>query len=338
MRRALTLIELLISVALGLTICLGVFAALRVATQASATVTRLSIENRLMGAGMLAALDELDTWRAYDDPDDASRQPLRAPGQPFQAIDFNAPECSLDLDQSDPRTWYRGAGVVSNVLRFDPATAPGDHPYGDYSLHAKLGHADPQRQWYGGFIRHLIDQLGYYAMFDYAPAGTLFSYHGADGIIPPELSRLSHTQIGELYQDHSWWGRDEPRQMLSLTYLLAAGVSTDQAWVSDGLARRVFSGYVGGPWALDQVVKLAVQPMSMPLTPRAWPALRVEVNRFVSTARFWSYADVLVASPVTGERMNLHLSTHSTTLRGARMSRRPGLGWAAPGDPNLDAP
>jgi hypothetical protein len=67
--RAFTLIEILISIALGMVILGTVYAGFRVSTQSMIACNRLSIENRLLTAGVLRAMDEVDFWQTMDRPD-----------------------------------------------------------------------------------------------------------------------------------------------------------------------------------------------------------------------------------------------------------------------------
>ena len=66
---AFTLIELMLSVALGSMILFTAFAGFRVASQAVTAANRLSIENSLMRAGYFEAQRQVDYWTQYDDPD-----------------------------------------------------------------------------------------------------------------------------------------------------------------------------------------------------------------------------------------------------------------------------
>ncbi|MDA3961348.1 MAG: prepilin-type N-terminal cleavage/methylation domain-containing protein [Planctomycetota bacterium] len=72
-RRAFTLIELTIALGLGLLVAYAAYAAFNTASQTIATVNRLALENRLMRAGYIAALEDADYWLHYDDPAQFSR-------------------------------------------------------------------------------------------------------------------------------------------------------------------------------------------------------------------------------------------------------------------------
>jgi len=68
MTKAFTLIELLIALGLGMLIMLTAVAGLRVASQGITLGNRLSLENRLIRAGMFQAIEQGDFWTDVDDP------------------------------------------------------------------------------------------------------------------------------------------------------------------------------------------------------------------------------------------------------------------------------
>lgn len=76
-RSAFSLIEVLIAIALSSVLIYAIFSAFRVAMGSMQASRRLAMENALMRYGLTRALDEVDFWTAYDDPDDLSRQGLR---------------------------------------------------------------------------------------------------------------------------------------------------------------------------------------------------------------------------------------------------------------------
>ncbi|MDA3961925.1 MAG: hypothetical protein PF961_14135 [Planctomycetota bacterium] len=67
-RNALSLIEVLIALALSMMIILISAGAFRLASRAISEARAMSVENRLLGLGMHQALDDLDYWRNYADP------------------------------------------------------------------------------------------------------------------------------------------------------------------------------------------------------------------------------------------------------------------------------
>src|SRR5688500_7864805 len=76
-RSGFTLIELMVAIGIGSMIIYAAFVGLRASMQAVSACSRLGTENSLIRAGMMAAFDELDFWRSYDDPVDSTRQRLR---------------------------------------------------------------------------------------------------------------------------------------------------------------------------------------------------------------------------------------------------------------------
>ena len=129
-KRGFTLIELMISIALGLMIVYVATAGFRVASQSITMTNRLAIENDILRAGCLAANERLDFWADYDNPDgDASEQTLRGKdatgGLPFtpmslvfpRQVDTSSPpnpELNRGWDPqelwsaADPRLWWHG--------------------------------------------------------------------------------------------------------------------------------------------------------------------------------------------------------------------------------------
>ncbi|HYE05990.1 MAG TPA: hypothetical protein VEL07_10785 [Planctomycetota bacterium] len=137
---AFSLLEVLVATALGLMIVSAAYVAVRSAATAAATCQTLATQNAMIRAGMLAALDEVDSWRCYDDPVagrvrlrgvDVVADPDRAlPFTPFRDIAPKAGWTGGDADRgwdkdyawpaADPRTWWRGDGLENSYsdLRF----------------------------------------------------------------------------------------------------------------------------------------------------------------------------------------------------------------------------
>jgi hypothetical protein len=193
---AFTLIELMISISLGLIILMTMMAGFRVASQSMTLANRMGTANQLMRLGVERAHEYLDFWQDYDDPDDASNQPLRANdmggGLPFTPMNNVAkfspnpskPELNTGWDaeepwtMSDPRVWWHGnvaAKVNSNLMLGRYAlfanTAPGldvTASFGDY------GQVTVLHSWLYGQIWSLHNALGYYGYLDYFPANTMY--------------------------------------------------------------------------------------------------------------------------------------------------------------------
>ena len=79
LNKAFTLVELMISIGLGMLIVFTALAGFRTAAQTISTSNRLSLENTILRAGYFEAQVQLDYWTNYDDPglpDD--ERPLKA--------------------------------------------------------------------------------------------------------------------------------------------------------------------------------------------------------------------------------------------------------------------
>ncbi len=64
-----TLIEVTIALGVGMFVVITAYAAIRSASQTIRAADRLALENRLLRAGFIYAMDEIDYWTMYDDPD-----------------------------------------------------------------------------------------------------------------------------------------------------------------------------------------------------------------------------------------------------------------------------
>ena len=69
-RRGFTLIELMISVTLGMLIVYVAVAGFRAASQSITITNRLAMETAILRAGCLAGNERLDFWYDFDDPED----------------------------------------------------------------------------------------------------------------------------------------------------------------------------------------------------------------------------------------------------------------------------
>ncbi len=76
-RNAFTLIEMIIASAVGLFVLVTAYSAVRAASRTIQSAERMALENRLLRAGFVYALDEIDYWILYDDPLPGGSQPLR---------------------------------------------------------------------------------------------------------------------------------------------------------------------------------------------------------------------------------------------------------------------
>ncbi len=336
MRRAYTLVEMLISIALGSMIALVAWAQVRSAAQAAAIGNRMSIENGLMRAGFRAALDELDSWKQYDDPSATPpHAPLASVGRPFAPLTFRAlssddpapadSDFDLDLDQSRAKTWWRGTSIDWHAR------------HGNFGLHTSLTDADAERRWYARMLDTLAHSLGYYGMLEYMPAGTLFSYYtDQDGRTAEEFFNCWYTPPAEgfLYnQDIGTGWENVPRDIYPLSSGSAYAITTNPDYLGGAHGdanRHLFAQWNNvdpqlpsrfPQWAMPGLMACAEDVPALTMKPGHWPSLGIAVRRFVMSARFWAKAEIRVVSPVSGQVFRLHFSTHTTTLRGARRQR-----------------
>jgi len=167
-RRGLTIIELMISMALGLGIMLMAFAALRATQQAYRVATSEREINRLLMLGYRLGMHELDHWLAYDNPEIPSGQPLRAPGQFFASVDLD--DAYWRLCPSDPRSWDR-SGRLSYRLRWS-FHSDWNLTYRWHPDHAQVGghdHPDAETRLLARAQAALAAQGGAILATDYVP-------------------------------------------------------------------------------------------------------------------------------------------------------------------------
>src|SRR6187551_3018871 len=84
-RRAFTLLELMISVSLGMLIVYVAVAGFRTASRAITTTNQLATENAILRAACLEANERLDFWTDFDDPD--SPGPAGSEGKKLRGSD-----------------------------------------------------------------------------------------------------------------------------------------------------------------------------------------------------------------------------------------------------------
>lgn len=135
------------------------------------------------------------------------------------------------------------------------------------------------------------------------------------------------------------------------------GDSVDNGAIDDNtLVWRTYSYTNTDYSALGTANSTAMQywiASTLPLTnlmgsaPSTWPTVSVGVGHYVKSAHFVNLAKIRWVSPLTGQIAEFSFDGIGTTLRGARMQRRPTSagGWAAwdnasgaANDPNLDGP
>ncbi len=325
MRRAYTIIEVLIAVALGTAVCLVAYAGLRAAASTSTAANRLAIENQMLRAGIHAVIDELDTWRSYNDPDDPRSGVLHHPSPDPSAdaahsLPFNDLIWDADFDQSDPRAWWRGFGVHADGAAM-----------GDYAAFARLAHPDPWRAYLPETAEAVNLALGHYALIDLMPANTIFHWRRADGSVDPEFSVApppgappadDASAEPRFYTD--WEMPPATPRDIYASRATEFAVTTDADYVARAVHRSHFMDFYppGSGWHPRHLHdECAQEPMILPLAPAHWPRPSLSVRRFIFEMRYHNLASVAIVSPLTGQRFKLQFNATATTLRGARRQR-----------------
>ena len=259
--RGFTLIEALVSIALGASICATAFVGVRTVATTMASGNRLSVENRLMRAGVAAALDDLDTWASFDTPGD---QPLRAAGDPFSPLpalaedfnfEFNPVRRPGDSDElwwrRNSRTWFRGDLTHPNW----GARSEG---LGDFTLFGYLGYGDgtllhgAEKAWHHRLVHTIGAQLGNFALVDYLPASEFYLDYedpGDGDIRSPALFRTLAPGGTNTLLSRAWW-EDKPHDFVCLlagTFLTITVPSRSPApYSTGGLGDADAVGSAGG--------------------------------------------------------------------------------------------
>ena len=283
----------------------------------------------------------------------------------------------------DPRTWYRGNciekhrrggavmppawfgryAIFTNIdegssleLRtWTVETAPGvnyDATYAATSL--------PPHRWYGRQLIGMVRALGFYGMCDYLPSNMLYSTYttwsnsesdaGLPGYFYPLGNGVSF--IGHGMNSISALGT------FALTVAQSYGVMNPYArTVTDSVLADEHYRYHDSDYNSDnddnQINKLRTfmsatlgAELLMEQSPINWPKVTVGVSRYIKSGKFANVARVRWTSPLTGNIAELSFTGVGTTLRGARMQRKPGGGWArwnndgaaSSNDNHLDSP
>jgi prepilin-type N-terminal cleavage/methylation domain-containing protein len=342
-RRAFTLLEVLVSVALGSVICYTAYVCLRVCSHSVSVVNKLSLENNLMRTGVRSGLEEVDFWTTVDDPNDPTRQPLRqqlsdGSWPPFRRCDasfnFNATEMQLRFDPHLLHAIYRGHDnqkiTPYNVNGY--TDADWDQVWGDYSLFLRIDHPDLDHRWLAAMIKNISWNLGYYALLDYMPCNTIYSWYRADGTLDVELYpayiNTNRREHGKLYYGNS--DNMASRDFGSLMFDSPVFVTNAKEYIDALYPRQLFrlwyqQVYRWTPDLFDfeggAIERTAIRPAVLATKPAHWPDVTTTVNRFLNQARWINGVRVICANPLNGEQMKLYFSATGTTLRGARRQR-----------------
>lgn len=369
LRRGFTLIELMLSVVLGSLIIYTAMAGFRVAAQTVTVANRLSLENSMLRAGFQIALNEVDTWTAYDDPESkqAGDQALRLAQRPFAPLPkltrvststggtggsgtpvdgqylYPSPESDTGWDHAyfwppnDPRTWWR-----ANAAEWH-ATSGRSGKYSQFANTVSAPHT-----WLFTQMNMLQNGLGFYGFCDYLPPSMLYAFI-RDGDMDPLFVNGSAFRNGD---GGTWFAQGRYRCTKDTSYVLVPlKPSGGAGQLTTGNFRRYFSTGVGASTSsVGDLMSKALSSQAMLTTqPIHWPQMKVEVARVLSYNRFVNLSQIKWTNSLTGEPIVLSFTAIGTTLRGARSMRKPGdpgmaHGWArwyAPGsdknDPCIDS-
>ncbi len=347
---AFTLIEMIIALALGATLCMTTFSVVRVASQSVTVANQMSVENQLFRAGLSVALEDIDFWYPYDHPSDVTQQPLRSTAVPLGSNPFRPMTIDARFDQSTPKTWWRGLPVGNFTKRF-----------GDYSMFAKCGYAsvpakptgDAMRRWLPETFKRINDTLGHFALIDYLPANSMYQYFDdsgsgdRDGQIPDEF-----LQCNGIGFDATSDPRTNPRMMMPtggfydiardiefLTFSAAFPITANEEYLAKGVNRGAFadyylSGMVTDDWRTTKLhEKCSHREQVQDLHPKHWPDVKVDLRRFFYHVRSLTLSTITMGNPLTGAVTKMQLSAVGTTLRGARQQRGLDTYLAATGIP-----
>lgn len=203
--RGFTLVEVAVAIAMSLIIVGTAIATVRVAATTITKARRLSLENGLLRAGVLVAMDDADLWMSLDDPNDPSRQRLRIATPADRGLPFTATASDASVDftvQSQshlPEAWWRGFGYYNVYLDGDWS----DRNYlrwGDYSLVCNAQGGD-YRAKQPAYQKAMIEQLGAFAAMEASPASTNWWYYDGRGAdtLPAYFARWQGESGGSAY-------------------------------------------------------------------------------------------------------------------------------------------
>jgi prepilin-type N-terminal cleavage/methylation domain-containing protein len=219
--------------------------------------------------------------------------------------------------------------------------------------------SEKPHRWYVRQVLGLSRSLGFYGMCDYLPCNVIYSGYAsfADnnrtsaGGLPryfmPDKGFLLGTGMHEIH-GLGLHGLTHAQSFGVCNPALRTVSDTDLAkehfryWESD------YSTYwnTGNATDLQNFMKVTLaQDTLMKTSPGHWPVVSVGVAHYIKSAKFANVARVRWTNPITGGESELSFTGVGSTLRGARMQRKLGGGWArwdngtgAMNDSHLDTP
>lgn len=356
LRQAFSLIEVMIAITLGMLLIYAAMAGFRVASQSITSANRLALENSLLRSGFHEALNEVDLWTAYDEPEStlAADQALRRPQMPFSQLPttpivmtssstvtaYNYSEAETDTgwdhiypwSPSSSRTWWR-----ANAAEWYSSKGRS----GNYTLFASGSSPHP---WLFNQMDMLHTNLGYYGFCDYLPPSMLYAHYRPSNVAREFWNTGSSFRNGD---GGSSFPQGRYRCTKDTSYLLVP-LKPDggSALITTNNVRRRWDtghGATADVNNTNSVVSFMKHSLSsrnqLDQKPAHWPEVKVHVARFLSHNRFVTLSKIGFTNTLTGHQLELSFSAIGTTLRGARQQRKPGApgsgaGWAKWWGPN----
>jgi hypothetical protein len=358
-RHGFSLIELMIAITLGMLIIYAAMAGFRVASQSITSANRLAMENSLLRAGFHEALNEIDLWTAYDDPESTvpADQALRRPQMPFSQLpttprimasnpaavgyEYSEAETDTGWDHTYPwpagsrRTWWR-----ANAAEWHDSKGRS----GDYTQFAAIG--GTTHPWLFNQMDMLHTNLGYYAFCDYLPPSMLYAYIGPD---PRQGNKIDLLQdfvnAGTSFRNGDGgtaFAQGRYRCTKDTSYLLVPlRPIGGTGQITTGNVRSIIStGVNTNESSINTFMQRSLSSRNqLDQKPGHWPEIKVQVARFLSHNRFVTLSKIGFTNTLTGQPLELSFTAIGTTLRGARQQRKPGApgsgaGWAKWWGPN----
>lgn len=251
-------------------------------------------------------------------------------------------------EQYMPPTWFGRYGIFTNTdqdssLSFRAHTVKSTwNDMAAMSYNATYGPtAQPPHRWYARQLTGLGRAIGFYGLCDYLPSNTIFTTYTSyasgrtsSGGIPRYFLPDQGFFIGQ------GMNRIPGLGLYALTVTQSYGITNPYIrTVSDANLATEHYRYIDSDysayWAganrdrLQQFMEVTIGlDRMLDQSPDHWPVVSVGVARYIKSAKFANVARVRWQNPLTGALSELSFTGVGTTLRGARMQRKPGGGWA----------
>jgi prepilin-type N-terminal cleavage/methylation domain-containing protein len=239
---------------------------------------------------------------------------------------------------------YEDSPVLEVPLAFNANAIGVPPPYGA---------TDPTRThtWFFNQLEGLRNTLGYYGVCEYMPSSTCFAVYGSSNAAARSTGRDQGYQAEwlELAGGTYCFTVDEgdcviPRGIYGKTnnapFAIIPGcegttfaAAPTQTLVTENARFHRVGQYATVATIADFLGKsMPVSPL-LGDRPSSWPSLEVSICRMLGWRRFVTSCRVRIASPLTGQTIELSFTALTTSLRGARQQRRLSQ---TPNDPEYD--